>query len=116
MPSCDACGAEIDVGDKECPYCGHELMKRIDDRLISSDREEVYEVDRESGKVHFGDGITGARPPTGDSLSSSYRVGGGQKGTIPCANCRHVNPPMLLNCEACGAELQRKILYKRRER
>jgi rRNA maturation endonuclease Nob1 len=111
LASCDECGASIDRGEKECPYCGHVLVKVVSDHSVS----EVYRVDRESGTVHFGDGITGARPVTdSDGVSAAYRVGGGRKGTLPCSVCKHVNPPTLLRCEACGAELQRRILHRRK--
>ncbi len=117
MTKCDGCGASIDMGAKECPYCGHVLMKIMKDHSTSPDQGKVYRVDRESGTLQFGDGKHGARLESGtDSISSSYRSGGGKAGNVVvCITCKHENQPIHRHCQACGAELQRKILHHRRE-
>lgn len=42
----------------------------------------VYSLDLATGAITFGDGQTGARPPTGSTGVGSYRFGGGTDGQI----------------------------------
>jgi hypothetical protein len=44
--------------------------------------DAVYVLDRAAGTITFGDGINGARPPTGSTVSVSYQYGGGAAGNI----------------------------------
>lgn len=113
MPSCESCGASIELRETECPYCGHNLIKKVE--RVSTIREagQTYRVDRDSGTVHFGDGVQGARPITGkDNVSATYRSGSGTMGNLVCTKCKHQNPVNLLRCEACGSELQRRKLNR----
>jgi hypothetical protein len=43
---------------------------------------KVFVVDRESGKVQFGFGLKGARPPAGVQIVASYAYGGGRAGNL----------------------------------
>lgn len=43
---------------------------------------KVFTVDRESGEVHFGDGLRGMRPPRGANIQATYDYGGGRKGGV----------------------------------
>jgi len=44
--------------------------------------DRVYELDRESGSVRFGDGEHGRLPPTGSTVQATYRYGSGQDGNM----------------------------------
>lgn len=45
--------------------------------------DRVYVLDVESGEIRFGDGASGARPPSGGTgLIASYRTGSGSGGNI----------------------------------
>jgi hypothetical protein len=44
--------------------------------------DAVYVLDPVIGTVAFGDGINGARPPTGSTVSVSYQYGEGAAGNI----------------------------------
>lgn len=43
---------------------------------------KVFTVDRESGRVRFGDGLHGARPPAEALIQASYTYGGGRQGMV----------------------------------
>jgi hypothetical protein len=55
-------------------------------RVLMNDIEviddRVYTLNREDGTVLFGDGLTGARPPSGGTVIGSYGYGGGVEGNI----------------------------------
>ena len=42
----------------------------------------VYVLDRASGTIRFGDGLRGARPPTGAVIQARYDYGGGAQGVV----------------------------------
>lgn len=44
--------------------------------------EHHFEVDAGSGTVRFGDGLHGAVPPTGTSVTTTYRTGSGGGATV----------------------------------
>ena len=50
--------------------------------LSENNKVAVYTVDRESGEIHFGDGLHGKRPPRGASIQATYDYGGGRQGSI----------------------------------
>lgn len=52
----------------------------MDDIEMIDDR--VYSLNRESGTISFGDGLSGARPPSGETVVASYDYGGGVEGNI----------------------------------
>lgn len=83
MPNCDSCGAGIDPGDTECPYCGASILQKTTAQtstMGSSDSTFGTRMDDDgSTHIHFGDGKTGARPQSGD-ISSQYRQGAGTQG------------------------------------
>jgi hypothetical protein len=49
---------------------------------VRNDRVKVFAVDAESGEVRFGDGVRGARPPTGARLRADYDFGEGRRGNV----------------------------------
>jgi hypothetical protein len=44
--------------------------------------DAVYTLNEETGVITFGDGVNGARPPTGSTVNVSYQYGGGTAGNI----------------------------------
>jgi hypothetical protein len=55
--------------------------------LVSSLRDAgssdaVYALNRETGSIRFGDGVHGARPPVGSTITVSYSQGAGSVGNI----------------------------------
>lgn len=49
---------------------------------VRKDKINVYTLDSESGQIRFGDGLRGARPPSGAVIQTSYDYGGGISGTV----------------------------------
>lgn len=45
-------------------------------------QDHVYTLDRKAGKIRFGDGRQGARPPAGSRISATYRTGIGASGNV----------------------------------
>jgi hypothetical protein len=43
---------------------------------------QVFTLDPESGQIRFGNGLHGARPPTGRRIFASYEYGGGTQGNV----------------------------------
>ncbi len=43
---------------------------------------KVFTVNAESGEIHFGDGMRGARPPVGATLRADYAYGVGRAGNV----------------------------------
>jgi len=85
MPNCDSCGAGIDIGDTECPYCGASIIQKTTAQTSTIERSDGTYVARmdDEGKLHiqFGDGQTGARPSSGGT-SAQYRYGAGSRGNV----------------------------------
>jgi hypothetical protein len=55
--------------------------------LVSSLRDArssdaVYVLNRATGRIRFGDGVHGARPPVGSTIAVSYSLGTGSAGNI----------------------------------
>jgi hypothetical protein len=46
--------------------------------------DHKYMVDPQTGKVLFGDGKHGLRPPAGSRVTENYQTGGGSVGNILC--------------------------------
>ena len=88
MPNCESCGAGIDAGVTDCPYCGASVTQTTVVHKSELERpEKVYTTTTDAdGSTHirFGDGQTGSRPPSGSgSVSSTYRQGAGSQGSVP---------------------------------
>jgi len=85
MSNCDSCGAGIDDGDTECPYCGASIRRITAGQksaIRSSDSTYMVRIDDEGkASIRFGDGQTGARPTSGD-VSSQYQYGAGTQGNV----------------------------------
>ena len=59
------------------------LWRPIDDLRDAGAEDRVYQVDRVSGEVRFGDGVHGRVPPIGrDIVRATYRAGGGARGNV----------------------------------
>jgi len=59
--------------------------KQVESLVYATDTSLCYEVSTDAddyGYVKFGDGVSGAIPPHGSTISISYRIGGGLKGNI----------------------------------
>lgn len=54
----------------------------IDDLYAASLDDKVFTVDPEAGKITFGNGINGFRPPLGKSIRVTYEYGGGLDGQV----------------------------------
>ena len=59
-----------------------EIWQRTDDLYAAGPGDRVYILDPESGRIVFGDGLRGRRPPVGRSLRASYEYGGGPAGLV----------------------------------
>jgi hypothetical protein len=56
---------------------------RVDDLSESGPDDRHFVLDPETGEVRFGDGMHGAKPPTGStSVKASYQFGGGAVGAV----------------------------------
>jgi predicted phage baseplate assembly protein len=60
------------------------LWTEVADFFESSAKSRHYTIDRATGQIAFGDGISGMIPPVGkDGIKAfSYRTGGGRKGNV----------------------------------
>jgi histidyl-tRNA synthetase len=56
----------------------------IDQVLALFSGEDQFAIGQD-GSLHFGDRIEGERPPAGDNVPNSFRVGGGATGNAPAA-------------------------------
>ena len=108
MPECESCGAKVDAGKIECLYCGHPFIKHTTTARPETIDPQAFTVDRESGTVHFGDCVTGARPESGRDVGH-YRAGTGHDpiGSVVCPKCGHKNPIARGECEACATPLRK---------
>ena len=69
---------------------GSEIVVSVNDRqwrLVSNLRDAgpadaVFTLDSQSGSVRFGNGVQGAKPPVGSTITVSYRQGAGSSGNI----------------------------------
>lgn len=59
-----------------------ESWRLTDDLLAATEDEEVFTLDPEAGRIRFGDGLRGARPPVGRRMRISYHYGGGAAGNV----------------------------------
>ncbi len=81
MTNCDSCGANVDVNETVCPYCGSPIRKRVE----AATGDSTYLVRQDAdGLTHvsFGDGIAGRRPSTGTEIQTGYRRGTGLAGNV----------------------------------
>jgi hypothetical protein len=58
------------------------LQLRVDSVSTNSDSANVYTLDPESGKISFGDGLRGRRPPQGAKLRVTYDRSNGLGGNV----------------------------------
>lgn len=75
-----------DETDEQLRSRGDSTIVRASYRVLMNDIEaisdRVYTIDSEAGTVIFGNGVTGARPPSGRSALATYNYGGGAEGNI----------------------------------
>jgi hypothetical protein len=55
---------------------------QTDDLLAAAPQDQVFVLDPEAGQITFGDGIHGARPPSGARIIATYQYGGGRQGNV----------------------------------
>ena len=60
----------------------NEIWEETEDIKYHSHRERVFTVDRNEGKIKFGDKINGNIPPYGSTISVIYFTSSGKKGNI----------------------------------
>ena len=61
---------------------GWDTWRQVDDIYVASAQDQVYTLDPEAGRVTFGDGLRGLRPPLGRVIRASYEYGGGPQGQV----------------------------------
>jgi len=69
---------------------GREIVVSVNDRhwrLVSNLRDagpadKVFILDSQSGSIRFGNGVHGAKPPVGSTITVGYRQGTGSSGNI----------------------------------
>jgi hypothetical protein len=54
----------------------------IDDIFAAGPEDQVYTVDRATGRITFGNGLSGLRPARGAQIRASYAYGGGLAGKV----------------------------------
>ena len=59
-----------------------EPWKRVESLDSAGPHDQVYTVDRDTGKISFGDGINGRKPNAESSISATYEFGGGASGNV----------------------------------
>lgn len=59
-----------------------ETWRYIDDLYAALPNDKVFTVDPEAGKITFGNGINGYRPPLGRNIRVTYEYGGGLDGQV----------------------------------
>lgn len=59
-----------------------ETWQYIDDLYAALPDDKVFAVDPEAGKITFGNGINGYRPPVGGHIRITYEYGGGLDGQV----------------------------------
>jgi hypothetical protein len=76
---------EIDdlmAADPEVPVRSPGLPTGSNPPEVRKEKVNVFTVDRESGEIRFGDGLRGARPPSGAIIRTNYDYGGGSRGMV----------------------------------
>lgn len=72
-----------------------QTWRMTDDLLSAEVADQVFTLDPESGQIHFGDGLHGARPPAGRRILASYRYGGGPQGMVGIGAIKSSSDPRL---------------------
>lgn len=73
----DLAVAAAEVPQRSPRFASESLMDTQKNNVVA-----VYTIDRESGEIHFGDGLHGKRPPKGASIQANYDHGGGRQGSV----------------------------------
>jgi hypothetical protein len=69
----------LDIGDGE----GFTAWRETSSLATAAEGDRVFELDRATGGLRFGDGAHGAQPPVDGSVRVEYRAGGGNSGNHP---------------------------------
>ena len=59
-----------------------EQWKRVASLDYSGPSDEIYTLDPDDGKITFGDGQRGQKPPTGERIQATYTYGAGIDGSV----------------------------------
>lgn len=70
-----------------------EAWTRTESLQTAGPDDAVFEVDTASGRVSFGDGAHGARPPEGAAIRVKFAKGGGNRPILPLSLRRTAVPP-----------------------
>jgi len=59
--------------------------REVEHFLHSGPDDRHYRIDRATGRIYFGDGLAGRKPPSdiGDAVRVTYASGGGARGNVP---------------------------------
>ena len=68
--------------ESEVPVRSSKLTSGSNPPHVYKNNVNVYTIDRNSGEIHFGNGLRGARPPFGSVIRVSYDYGGGPAGMV----------------------------------
>ena len=64
-------------------FVNNSLWERVDSFNRSRPTDRVYVLRKDTGEIQFGDGIHGARLPTGsNNVTAAYRTGSGEAGNV----------------------------------
>jgi len=64
-------------------FVNNSPWERVDFFSRCRPTDRVYVLRKDTGEIQFGDGIHGARPPTGsNNVRASYTAGGGKAGNV----------------------------------
>ena len=80
------------VADAMVQVSGEEWT-RTESLRTAGPNDAVFEVDTASGRVSFGDGAHGARPPEDAAIRVKFAQGGGNRSILPLSVGRSAVPP-----------------------
>jgi hypothetical protein len=72
-----------------------EFWQPTDDLLAAGADDPVFTLDPEAGRIRFGDGLRGARPPANQRILASYEYGGGPQGNVAAGAIKASPDPRL---------------------
>jgi alpha-N-arabinofuranosidase len=79
---------------------GGRVWREVADLSARTAEERVYTIDNNTGRIHFGNGRNGARPPLGADVRASYT--GVHKGFLDFSRAMHRADPNIDVCSEWG--------------
>jgi hypothetical protein len=99
------------------------LWQEVGDFYGSGADSRHYTLDRQTGEIRFGDGMTGMIPPRGRNniRLSFYRTGGGKQGNIPAQTINQLKTTIpyidrVINLEAATGGAEQESLERLKQR